>query len=165
MHKRLPADLAVVMVGRATLALERNSHVSGVSLSLDLERVMSTGLLSWPAADLSHLDQHDYNRITEEGAEAVVLAVAHRHRAWTIVRRLQREEYADWLLEETIDNRRQVIALEISGLDKGRITARLKQKLAQVLKSVDVDKRWAGVVGFEKPTLAMHSAKRRKRGT
>ena len=79
MHARLPTDLALVMVGRAALALERNGHASGVRVSLDLERVMSSGMLSWPGADLSKIDQHDHNRITEDGAEAVALAVAHRH--------------------------------------------------------------------------------------
>src|SRR5216684_3900393 len=89
MHTRLPADLALVMVVRAALALERNDHGSGVRLALDLDRAVSSGLLSWPAADLSKIDQHDHNQITEDGAEAVMLAVAHRHRAWRVVRRLQ----------------------------------------------------------------------------
>lgn len=165
MHARLPADLALVMVGRAMLALERSGHKSGVPLSLDLERILSSGLLIWPGAALSELDQHDYNRITEDGAEAVVLAVAHRHRAWCIVRRMQREEYADWLLEDTAGGRRQVVALEVSGVDRGSILARLGMKLTQVAKSVDADQRWAGVVGFERPIMALHSTKRRKRGS
>ena len=100
MHARLPADLALVMVGRAALALERNAHTSGVRLSLNLERVLSSGMLSWPGADSSKVAQHDYNRITEDGAEAVALALAHRHRAWRVIRRMQREEHADWLLED-----------------------------------------------------------------
>jgi hypothetical protein len=163
MHTRLPADLALVLVGRAALALERNGHTSGVPVSQDLEKIVSSGILSWPGAELSKIDQHDHNQITEDGAEAVMLAVAHRHRAWCVVRRLQREEHADWLLEDTAGRQRQVVALEVSGVDRGRIVARLTQKLAQVAKSVDVDQRWAGVVGFEKPITALHSSKRRKR--
>lgn len=97
MHPRLPTDLALVMVGRAALALERNAHTPGVRLSLDLERVLSSGLLSWPGADLNKIDQHDHNRITEDGAEAVALALVHGHRAWRVIRRMQREEHADWL--------------------------------------------------------------------
>jgi hypothetical protein len=38
-------------------------------------------------------------------------------------------------------------------------------KLTQVAKSVDADQRWAGVVGFERPIMALHSTKRRKRGS
>lgn len=159
MHSRLPSDLALVMVERAALALERNAHTAGVRLSVNMERIQSSGLLSWPGADLSKLDQHDDNRITEEGAEAVALAVAHRHRAWRVVRRMQREEHADWLLEDG----QRVIALEVSGVNRGGISARLSEKLAQVAKSIDVDQRWAAVVGFEEPAAALHSTKRKSR--
>jgi hypothetical protein len=164
MHSRLPADLALVMVGRAALALERNAHKPGVSLSLDLSRVLSSGTLSWPGADLSRIDQHDHNRITEDGAEAVALALAHSHRAWRVIRRMQREEHADWLLEESSDGKRQVVALEVSGVDRGSILARLSEKMTQVAKSKDVDQRWAGVVGFEEPTAALHFTMRQPRG-
>jgi hypothetical protein len=164
MHSRLPADLALVMVERSALALERNAHTPGVRLSLDLDRVLSSGTLSWPAADLSKIDQHDHNRITEDGAEAVALALAHRHRAWRVIRRMQREEHADWLLEDAREGRRQVVALEISGVDRGSIVARLSEKVAQVAKSRDVDQRWAGVVGFEEPTAALHFTERQYRG-
>jgi len=121
-------------------------------------------LLSWPGADLSKIDQHDHNPITEDGAEAVALALAHRHRAWRVIRRMQREEHADWLLEEAREDTRQIVALEISGVDRGGILARLSEKLAQVAKSTDVDQRWAGVVGFEEPAAALHSTKRQHRG-
>lgn len=70
------------MVERAALALERNAHKSGVRLSLAMEGVQSIGLLSWPGADLGKIDQHDHNQITEDGAEAVALALANQHRPW-----------------------------------------------------------------------------------
>jgi hypothetical protein len=57
-----------------------------------------------------------------------------------------------------------VVALEISGVDRGSIVSRLSEKLAQVAKSTDVDQRWAGVVGFEAPTAALHLAKRQHGG-
>lgn len=164
MHTRLPVDLALIMVGRAALALERNGHAPGVRMSLDVERALSNSVLSWLSADLSKIDQHDHNRITEDGAEAVALAVAHRHRAWRVVRRMQREEHADWLLEDVGINGRQVIALEVSGVDLGSIVARLAEKLSPVASSGDVDQRWAGVVGFEEPIAALQSTKRKKRG-
>lgn len=97
-------------------------------VSLDWERVLSSGLLSWPGADLSKVDQHDYNRITEDGAEAVALAFVNRHRAWRVIRRMQREEHADWLLEDAREGGRQIVALEISGVDRGSIVARLAEK-------------------------------------
>jgi hypothetical protein len=117
-------------------------------------------MLGWPRADLATLDQHDHNRVTEDGAEAVALSLAHRHRGWRVVRRLQREEHADWLLEETTEGERQVIALEVSGVDRGGIKTRLADKLAQVAQAEDVDQRWAGVVGFESPTAALRTAEK-----
>jgi len=164
MHPRLPVDVALSIVGRAALALERNGHASGVRLSLYAERIATNALLFWPPADMGNIDRHDRNRITEDGAEAVALAAAHRHRAWRVIRRMQREEHADWLLEDMGERGRRVVALEVSGVDRGSIGTRLSDKLAQVTKSVDVDQRWAGVVGFEKPAVALHRTKRGKRG-
>lgn len=155
MHPVLPFDVALVMVGRAALALERNAHKPGVSLSLDLERILSRALLSWPAAELSNIDQHDHNRITEEGAEVVALVLAHRYRSWQVVRRMQRGDHADWLLADVREGAEQEVALEISGVDRGSITARLSEKLSQVGKNTDADQRWACVVGFEEPMAAL----------
>lgn len=164
MHARLPVDLSVVMVQRAALALERNGHMSGARLSLDLVPVVPDGSLSWPRADLAQIDQHDHNRITEDGAEAVALAVVHQHRAWRVVRRMQREERADWLVEDLAGGQRQVIALEISGVDRGSIAARLSEKRSQVAGARDVDGRWASVIGFEEPIAALRPHARRTRG-
>ena len=72
---------------------------------------------------------------------------------------MQREEYADWLLEDIRDGVCQFVALEVSGVDRGSIAARLSQKLAQVGKSTDVDQRWACVVGFEEPVAALRFTK------
>ena len=162
MHPRLPEDLVLLMMTRAALGLQRNGHGSPVAISLDLEPVGIQGLLGWPATDLGSLDQHDHNRVTEDGAEAVALVLAHRNRGWRVVRRMQREEHADWLLEEIGEGERQVVALEVSGVDRGKIAARLAEKLAQVAKSDDVDQRWAGVVGFEEPVAALRSTKARR---
>jgi hypothetical protein len=156
MHPQLPFDVALVMVGRAALALERNAHDPGASISLDLERVQSSGSLSWPRVGLSGIDQHDHNRITEDGAEVVALALAHRYRSWRVIRRIQQGEHADWLLEDLRDGERQFVALDISGVDDGSIRARLAQKLSQVSKNTEVDQRWACVVGFEEPIAALH---------
>jgi hypothetical protein len=157
MHPRLPEDLVILMTTRAALGLQRNGHVSPVAVSLDLEPAAIQGMLGWPASDLAHLDQHDHNRITEDGAEAIALVLAHRDRGWRVVRRMQREEHADWLLEQVDEEERQVVALEVSGVDHGRIASRLTEKLTQVAQSEDVDQRWVGVVGFQEPTAALRS--------
>lgn len=142
------------MVERAAFALERNSHQPGVRVSLDLEDVLSIGLLSWPGADMSQIEQHDRHRVTEDGAEAVALVLAYQHRALRIIRRIQRGGRADWLLA---DARGETVALEVSGVDRGGTAARLSEKLQQVGRSPDVDQRWASVVGFEKPNAALRS--------
>lgn len=164
MHPRLGSELAMILVVRAALGLERNGHEPGVAIALDVDRITNSGRLSWQTADLTKIDQHDSNRITEDGAEAIALVLAHRGRGWRVVRRLQKEEHADWLLEQTEEERRQVIALEVSGVDRGSIKGRLRVKLAQVAKSFDVDQRWAGVVGFEQPTAALRSTEASDRG-
>src|SRR5436305_6886887 len=117
MHPRLPEDLALLITVRAALGLQRNGHESPVAIGLDLERVASQGSLAWLLSDLAELDQHDQNRITEDGAEAVALALAHRHRGWRVVRRLQPGEHGDWLLEQAGEGPRQLVALEVSGVD------------------------------------------------
>jgi len=157
-HPRLPEDLALLMTVRAALGLQRNGHESPAGVELDIERTTIHGVLCWPAANLSDLEQHDGNRVTEDGAEAICLILAHRARGWRIVRRMQREESADWLLEHGNGTGREMVALEVSGVDRGNITSRLREKLAQVADSPDVDQRWAGVVGFEEPLVALHSA-------
>lgn len=159
MHPQLPGDVAVAMLVRAALALQRNGHATGGGVSLQLERAVSQGWLSWTHADMATIELHDYNRITEDGAEAVMLAVMHKHLEWRVVRRMQREEYADWLLARTAEGSREIAALEVSGVDRGSIASRLTQKLAQVAKSIDVDQRWAGVAGFEEPIAAIESKK------
>jgi len=158
MHPRLPEDLALVMISRAALSLQRNSHTSPVNVRLDVDRAVTAGKLAWPGSDPSFLDQHDSKRLTEDGAEAVALAHGHLAHGWRIVRRMQQGESADWLLDRSSDGVRQLIALEVSGVASGSITSRLNKKLKQVLESEDVDQQWAGIVGFEEPVAALRSS-------
>jgi hypothetical protein len=155
MHPELPTMIVVSMRERAALALQRNGHASGVRLAVEWNRALSSAVLSWPEANLNTMGQHDLNRVTEDGAEAVALAVAHRYRSWRVVRRMQRRGYADWLLESVQDGVRTLVAFEISGVDKGSVRARLSEKCTQVSRSRNVNERWAGVVGFEQPTAAL----------
>src|SRR5262249_16165631 len=117
------------------------------------------GQLAWPSCDLADLMQHDQNRVTEDGAEAIALALAYCDRGWRVVRRLQREEHADWLLEQTSAGTRQLVALEVRGVDRGRMTARLTEKLAQVARTSDVDQQWAVIVRFKKPMVTLRSTR------
>ena len=149
--------MAWLMVLRAALGLQRNKHSSGVAIQMTIESQATRGILKWPLADLATAKQHDQNRITEDGAEAIALAVAHTTRTWRVVRRMQREESADWLLEHEHKGVRKLVAFEVSGVDQGSIAGRLREKMAQVAKSTNVDYRWAGVVGFQQPEAALQS--------
>ena len=164
MHPRLPAAVALLLIGRAALALQRNRHKPGVAMSVRIDNTSTKASLFWSPADLKEAGQHDENRITEDGAEAVMLSLGHSQRAWRVVRRMQRSEYADWLLETTLRGKRKLVALEVSGVDRGSITSRLANKLTQVAKSAGVHERWAGVAGFEAPVAALQSVSRSKHG-
>jgi hypothetical protein len=159
MHPRLPEDLMLVMIGRAALSLQKNGHGSPVNIRLDVDRAVTRGKLAWPDSDPGFLDQHDTKRLTEDGAEAIALALGHKARGWRIVRRLQQGEHADWLLEESNAGVSLRIALEVSGVARGSITSRLTEKLEEVSRSEDVDQQWAGVVGFQQPVAALRSTK------
>lgn len=159
MHPLLPEDLTLVMIGRAALSLQKNGHGSPVNIRLDVDRTVTRGKLAWPGSDPAFLDQHDSKRLTEDGAEAIALALGSRARGWRVVRRMQQGESADWLLEDSGEGTSQRIALEVSGVARGSITSRLTQKLKQVLQSEDVDQQWAGIVGFEEPVTALRSLK------
>jgi len=157
MHPRLPVDMAVLMVMRASLGLQRNKHTPGITIQLTNNRAALSHVLIWPQTDDKIAVQHDYNRITEDGAEAIALAMAHKNRVWRVVRRMQREEHADWLMEYTDNGVRKLVAFELSGVDKGSIVSRVNEKLGQVAESVYVNYRWVGVVGFEKPEATLQS--------
>ena len=157
MHPRLPIDIAGIMVLRAALGLQRNKHSTGASLQLIIEKIDALGTLIWPTANLATIHQHDSKRITEDGAEAIALAVAHKQKAWCVIRRMQQGEHADWLMEHQHDGVRKLIAFEVSGVDQGSITSCLGAKLKQVANSKDVDQRSAGIVGFQQPQTTLCS--------
>ena len=71
---------------------------------------------------------------------------------------MQQGENADWLLAGPREGARQRIALEVSGVARGSIKARLAEKLKQVARSEDVDQQWTGIVGFEEPVAALRSS-------
>jgi hypothetical protein len=157
MHPLLPPDMAESMVTQAALGLQRNHHSPGVELHMAIESEPLRCALTWPAADLGTLEQYDSRRITEDGAEAIALAVAHKTRAWRVIRRMQPGNYADWLLEHRDSGVKKLVAFEVGGTDHGSIEKCLGVELAQVAKSIDVDQRWAGVVGFRRPEAALRS--------
>ena len=101
------------MVLRAALGLQRNDHSPGAELQMAIESARLRCVLTWPAADLGTLEQHDSKHITEDGAEAIALAVARRTKNWQVLRRMQQGEHADWLLERRDNAGRKLVAFEV----------------------------------------------------
>lgn len=156
MHPRLPASLAVEYANCGGAALQRRGHQAGCDLamsfhdgtpdliaSVDWERVP-------PGADLLR----DRVRITEDGAEGVALAFVSVSQRWVVRRRMQRGEFADWLLE---DRDRRLVALEVSGIDGMPDPRRVNEKLGQVARAIVKARLSACVVAFEPPAASLAS--------
>lgn len=154
MHPLLPASTATEYGHRAAVGLERHRHQPGVALATLIESVAHEAILEWVRSVSSDVEQHDQHRITEDAAEAIALALVYVARGWVVRRRLQRGESADWLLQ---DPETRLVALEISGIDQGADSDRLRIKLEQVHRATIVNQRAACVVELSAPraTVAM----------
>jgi hypothetical protein len=153
MHPLLPPTTSAEYVYRAALALQRSDHTPGTELLMALDG--QTGeqriMLEWHPARLADAAQIDRHRITEDAAEAVALGLAHVVQSWRVVRRLQRGEAADWLLEDIEGG---LVAFEISGIDGPQQAQRIKEKLAQV-RIASVALRSACIVAFGPPAAVL----------
>jgi hypothetical protein len=90
------------------------------------------------------------NRITEDGADGVMLVVIGT-RKWRVLRCLQKGTYADWLVADEAGTER---ALEVAGTAEGDLTAALRRERDQVDKS-PYSRRSVCVVRFAEPRLVM----------
>jgi hypothetical protein len=154
MHPLLPASTAAEYGYRAAVGLERHRHTSGVALTTSIESGTREASLHWTSSSPGGGDQLDRNRITEDAAEAVALALVHVAQGWVVRRRLQRGESADWLL---VDSEARLVALEVSGIDEGEVFKRIRVKLEQVRSASIAKQRAACVVELSTPraTIAM----------
>jgi hypothetical protein len=131
LHPLLAQTTAFEYAHRAAVGLRRHSHSPGVSLGIALDDQWRRGTLHWQEASLNSGEQLDFHRVTEDAAEAIALALVHVAKGWVVRRRLQRGEFADWLLVDSDGHR---IAMEVSGVDTVD-AARLQEKVEQVRKS------------------------------
>lgn len=135
MHPLLPTSTAIEYGHRAAVGLERQGHISGVGLASRIDQEDLATRLHWPRPEPGAEAQLDVNRVTEDAAEGVALALVHVARGWVVRRRAQRGEAADWFLH---DPQARSVALEISGMDRAEIAAaasRLREKVEQVRKA------------------------------
>jgi hypothetical protein len=131
------------------LALQRAGHLSPVRAHIEHDDRIADASIEWQIQDLNVVLALDQNRITEDGAEAVAVCYAHGRGGWLVKRRLQRGEYADWLMQSN----GQWLALEISGTVTGDAYARLRAKREQLSRCTLPAERWAVVIAFEQPKI------------
>jgi hypothetical protein len=155
MHPLLPASTAAEYGHRAAVGLERHHHESGVPLATLIENLARAASLHWIGSPLGDVDLLDRDRITEDAAEAVALALVHVARGWVVRRRLQKGEAADWLL---LDPEAGLVALEVSGIDKGEDSGRLREKLEQVRRATIANRRVACVIELSTPRATVATA-------
>ncbi len=124
----LRAESAEPLAFRAVIALQRR-HSPRVKLSGLVRGMKLRDALTWKERSAALAALEDFNRVTEEGAEALALAIAGRGCGWTVKRRLQSRlsEGADWLLKSDDDE----VILEVGGTDEGDLEALHKRKVHQ----------------------------------
>jgi hypothetical protein len=146
-HPEIEEEVLPPYIHRAAMALQRR-HVPRVQLRVRQGDETDHELV-WPAKSPRASEHLDFNRVTEDGAEGVALAVVQKLYGWTAKRRLQRTQFADWLLaqEGTVEE----IAMEVSGTDEEDDAAVLRKKVAQVRKCKVAPKRVACAVRFLEP--------------
>lgn len=154
MHPLLPASTVAEFTTRGALALQRHAHQPLCELRISFHDGTpdSVALLDWERVPLTLRAQFDSNRITEDGAEAVALTLVHSYYKWTVRRRLQRGESADWLLESP---GARLVALEVSGIDGAYNSRRLNEKRRQASRAIVAPCRSACVVAFGPPVASL----------
>jgi hypothetical protein len=113
----LPENSVAPLAHRAAVALERR-HRPGVHLTGTLRDAAIDEEIRWHLRTPDTAAYEDINRVTEEGAEAISLALACSKGSWRIERRLQARlaEGADWLMSDPATG--STIVLEIGGTDE-----------------------------------------------
>jgi hypothetical protein len=153
----VPEDTATPLVHRAGLALERR-HRPGVHLTGTIRNAGVDEELRWRLRTPGAAGYEDINRVTEEGAEAIGLALACSTCAWRVERRLQARlaEGADWLMTNAATGATMV--LEIGGTDEQDIGALLARKIEQARRSPFAERGTpaACVIRFLEPSVRMH---------
>jgi hypothetical protein len=153
-HALLPLEHASDLGLHAAVALAR-WHTPGVEMKATVMLDHHSPVLSWSVRSADEAAQLDVNRVTELGAEAIALSLVHATRGWVVRRRLQRAEFADWLLADANGGH---VALEVSGTDDGDARGRMREKLQQVSGCVAAPLRVACVVRFVDPVASVEQS-------
>ncbi len=130
----LPEESVTPLAHRTAVALERR-HRPGVHLIGVVQGAPLDEEIRWRPRTPGAAVYEDINRVTEEGAEAIGLALACSKSTWRIERRLQARlaEGADWLMIDPSTG--STIVLEIGGTDEEDLEALLARKIKQARRS------------------------------
>jgi hypothetical protein len=153
----LRAESAEPLAFRAVIALQRRHHpdveLSGTMRGKDLREA-----LKWKERPAQLAQMEDFNRVTEEGAEALALALSGRRCGWRVKRRLQSRlsEGADWLMVSGTGN----VIIEVSGTDAGDLEVLYRRKVSQAQGASwpNGTARAACVVRFVEPKVLFWSS-------
>lgn len=154
----LPQESMSALLLRAAVALERR-HSPGVHLTGRVDQQAFDEELQWRALTPQLREYEDANRVTEEGAEAIALALCGSKSSWRVIRRMQsrKAEGADWLLLDPSSGTK--VVLEVGGTDEGDLDSLLQRKIKQAKASPFAAKSRpaACVVRFVEPSALMWS--------
>jgi hypothetical protein len=130
----LPEETVSPLAHRAAVALERR-HAPGVRVTGTVPGAPVDEEIQWRVRTPDAAMYEDINRVTEEGAEAIGLALAGSKCMWRIKRRLQARlaEGADWLMSNQATG--STMVLEIGGTDEQDLEALLARKIEQARRS------------------------------
>ena len=155
MHPLLPLATAIEYAHRAAIGLQRHNHKPGVAMAVELDGGHGMAELQWATCPLTDAEQLDHNRVTEDAAEAIALALVHEAKGWILRRRIQRGGVADFVL---VDANSAKVALEVSGMDQGDNGGRLRAKLVQASRATAGATRAACVVTLAAPRATLATA-------
>lgn len=158
MHPLLDLASANDYAHKAAVGLGRHGHEPGARMPVTLDQAVldPEPALQWTPAAAEDAAQLDKHKVTEDAAEAIALALVHGARGWVVRRRLQRGEFADWLL---MDGARNLVALEVSGVDRPDGGARMRIKREQVAQCSIRPIRVACVVTLATPCTTIEGVK------
>ncbi len=164
-HMGLTEPVAGALHEAASVCLDRH-HDPPVTIQVDADGESSAMTVAWTPPDERVLRCHA-NEIdaTEDGACAVSMACVERTLALVVIGRTHHATGADWYVgpkgtevDETglpnLDDP-SVLGLEVSGVDRGSIGGRLKDKKKQILKADYFPAGIAAVVGFERAIVGI----------
>lgn len=130
MHPRLLLTTVNDYAMKVAVCFDRHGHAPGVVMraSYNYVGVEPSPEVHWTPSEPGAADVLDAKDVTAHAAEALALALVHHARGWVVRRRLQEGESVDWLLSDRAGN---LVALEVSGVNKPDNGARLRSKLDQ----------------------------------